>query len=70
MPGYKVSGKPFAGMEKGEATAVFWRPGAGRSLVGIRVVLAEVSEERVRELVEHAWRNKAPKRVIAAYDGT
>jgi hypothetical protein len=27
-----------------------------------------VSEERVQELIEHAWRNTAPKRVVAAYD--
>ena len=45
-----------------------WRPGAGKSLVGLRVDLAKVSEERVRELVELAWRNKARKRVAAAYD--
>jgi hypothetical protein len=32
------------------------------------VDLANVSEERVQELVERAWRNKAPKRVVAAYD--
>lgn len=45
-----------------------WRPGARKSLVGLRVDLAKVSPERVQELVEHAWRNKAPKRVVAAYD--
>ncbi len=45
-----------------------WRPGARKSLVGLRVDLAKVSEERVQELVEHAWRNKAPKRVVSAYD--
>lgn len=45
-----------------------WRPGARKSLVGLRVDLAKVSQERVQELVEHAWRNKAPKRVVSAYD--
>ncbi len=45
-----------------------WRPGARKSLVGLRVDLAKVSEERVQELVEHAWRNKAPKRAVSAYD--
>ncbi len=44
------------------------RPGARKSLVGLRVDLAKVSEERVRELVEHAWRNKAPQRLVSAYD--
>jgi hypothetical protein len=89
VPSFKVMGKPFAGMEKGETTAVFsisheeaakavadapatyeevWRPGATKSFVGLRVDLAKVSEERVQELVEHAWRNKAPKRMVAAYD--
>lgn len=89
QPVFKVGGKPFAGGEKGETTAVFsvsreeaatavaddpatyeevWRPGATRSFVGLRTDLAKVSEERVQELIEHAWRNKAPKRVVAAYD--
>jgi hypothetical protein len=39
-----------------------------RSFVGLRTDLTKVSEERVQELIEHAWRNKAPKRVVAAYD--
>jgi hypothetical protein len=38
------------------------------SSVFIRVDVAKVSAERVQELVEHAWRNKAPRRVVAAYD--
>ena len=45
-----------------------WRNAATRSFVGLRVHLVAVGEERVRELVEHAWRNKAPKRLVAAYD--
>jgi hypothetical protein len=36
--------------------------------VGLRVDFAKVSEERVQELVERAWWNKARKRVVAAYD--
>jgi hypothetical protein len=89
VPGFKVMGKAFAGMEKGETTAVFsisheeaatavaddpatyeevWRPGATKSFLGVRVDLAKVSEGRVQELVEHAWRNKAPKRMVAEYD--
>jgi hypothetical protein len=43
-----------------------WRN--GRFFVGLRVDLAEVTHERMRELVEHAWRNRAPKRLIAEYD--
>lgn len=89
VPGYKVSGKAFAGMDKGEQTAVFsirqeeaaaavaaepsmyeevWRNAATRSFVGLRVDLAKVSKEHVRDLIERAWRNKAPRRVVAAYD--
>jgi hypothetical protein len=43
-----------------------WRN--GRIFVGLRVDLAKVAHERMRELVEHAWRNRAPKRLIAEYD--
>ena len=43
-----------------------WR--SGRIFVGLRVDLAEVTEDRMRELVEHAWRNRAPKRLVAEYD--
>jgi hypothetical protein len=45
-----------------------WRTAATKMWVGLRVDLAKVSEERVQELVERAWWNKAPKRVVAAYD--
>jgi hypothetical protein len=45
-----------------------WRPGATKSFVGVRVDLARVSEERVRELIERAWRTKAPRRLLGAYD--
>ncbi|QKG19622.1 MmcQ/YjbR family DNA-binding protein [Actinomadura verrucosospora] len=89
LPSFKVRGRPFAGVEKGEATAVFsvteeeaaaavaadpavfeevWRTAGTRIFVGLRADLAKVTGERVAELVEHAWRNKAPKRVVAAYD--
>lgn len=44
-----------------------WR--SGRIFVGLRVDLAQVTEKRMQELIEHAWRNRAPKRLIAAYDG-
>ncbi|WBB68305.1 MmcQ/YjbR family DNA-binding protein [Micromonospora sp. WMMD812] len=44
-----------------------WRQ--GRIFVGLRVDLARVSKERMQELIEHAWRNRAPKRLVAEYDG-
>jgi hypothetical protein len=43
-----------------------WRN--GRVFVGLRVDLAKVAQERMQELIEHAWRNRAPKRLVAAYD--
>jgi hypothetical protein len=43
-----------------------WRD--GRIFVGLRVDLARVAQERMRELIEHAWRNRAPKRLVAEYD--
>lgn len=45
-----------------------WRMAATKSFVGLRVQLDKVSKERVQELVEHAWRNRAPKKVVDAYD--
>ncbi|RAY13818.1 hypothetical protein DPM19_19415 [Actinomadura craniellae] len=48
-----------------------WRNGGrngSRIFVGLRVDLAEVTGERMQELIEHAWRNRAPKRLVAAYD--
>ncbi|HEX6497800.1 MAG TPA: MmcQ/YjbR family DNA-binding protein [Micromonosporaceae bacterium] len=43
-----------------------WRNGS--IFVGLRIDLAKVSAERVAELIERAWRNKAPKRLVTAYD--
>ncbi|HEY1180032.1 MAG TPA: MmcQ/YjbR family DNA-binding protein [Phytomonospora sp.] len=45
-----------------------WRKTARMTFVGLRVELDKVGEDRITELVEQAWRNKAPKRVIAAFD--
>lgn len=36
--------------------------------VGLRADLTRIPEDRVRELVAHAWRHRAPKRLVAAYD--
>ena len=44
-----------------------WR-NQGEIFVGLRVDLSRVGSERFRTLLEYAWRNKAPKRLIAAYD--
>lgn len=45
---------------------VVWRN--ERIFVGVRANLATASEDRVKELIEQAWRNKAPKRLVTARD--
>lgn len=42
----------------------------GKRLSGVRVDLARADAGRLAELVEEAWRRRAPKRVVAAYDAT
>lgn len=47
------------------------RPGPrrwGRRPCGVRVTPAAADGARVRELLAEAWRRKAPKRVVAAFD--
>ena len=89
LPSFKVRGKPFAGVEKGGATAIVsvdqaeaeavvaaepegfeevWRNANGRIFVGLRVDLSRVAAGHMEELVGKAWRHKAPKRLVAAYD--
>jgi hypothetical protein len=55
-----------AAAEQPDVYAEVWRN--GRIFVGLRVDLAKVAEPRMRELIEHAWRNRAPKRLVAEYD--
>lgn len=62
-------------LDEGEArAAVPGSPGAcselwwGKRLTGVRLDLAEADPAQVRELLEDAWRRRAPKRVAAAYD--
>lgn len=48
---------------------VVWRThGESRIFVGLRVDLGKVSAPTLQSLVEGAWRNKAPKRLVAAFD--
>jgi hypothetical protein len=44
------------------------RRDARRSFLGLQVQLAAVTEERVKELIEDAWRQQAPKRLAAQFD--
>lgn len=43
------------------------RQDARRSFLGLQVRLSEVAPERVRALVEEAWRQQAPRRLVAQY---
>ena len=40
----------------------------GKRLAALRVVLHHVDEGHARELIEEAWRRKAPKRLLATSD--
>ena len=40
----------------------------GVKLAGVRVTLANADSARVRELLEEAWRRKAPKRLVQVLD--
>lgn len=40
----------------------------GRQVRGLRVRLAAVTDPRVAELLDGAWRRKAPRRLISQYD--
>ena len=48
---------------------VIHRSDARRSFLGLSVRLTAVSEDRVHELIEHAWRHQAPRRLVLAHDG-
>ena len=55
-----------AAAEQADVYEEVWRN--GRFFVGLRVFLTRVTEQRMQELIEHAWRNRAPKRLVAEYD--
>jgi hypothetical protein len=40
----------------------------GKQVRGLRVLLAAAPTDRVRELLADAWRRKAGKRLVAAFD--
>ncbi|MEP7023450.1 MAG: MmcQ/YjbR family DNA-binding protein [Actinomycetota bacterium] len=40
----------------------------GKRVSGVRVRLAAAPQARVQELIEDAWRRKAPKRLVADFD--
>ena len=44
------------------------RMDARRTFLGLQVQLGKVCTERIGSLVEEAWRQQAPKRLVAEYD--
>ena len=42
----------------------------GKRLAGVRVDLGEAPADVVVELLEEAWRRRAPRRLVAAYDAS
>lgn len=44
------------------------RQDARRSFLGLRAELGSIPPERIRDLVERAWRYQAPKRLAADYE--
>jgi hypothetical protein len=51
-----------------EDPAVFGELWWGKKLGGLQVALGAADPTRVAELLEDAWRRKAPKRAVAAHD--
>ena len=46
-----------------------WRThGSERIFVGLRIQLSQLSPERCQDLIERAWRHRAPARLAASYD--
>ncbi|HSZ42582.1 MAG TPA: MmcQ/YjbR family DNA-binding protein [Trebonia sp.] len=89
VPVFKVRGRTFLGLGKGETSAVFCiseqqadqdaaadpgvctavrRGDARKSFLGLQVDIGRVPAERVRSLVEQAWRQQAPVRLVAERD--
>jgi hypothetical protein len=54
-----------AAAEDADAFELLWW---GKKLSGLSVTLAAVDRDRLHELLDDAWRRKAPKRLAAEYD--
>jgi hypothetical protein len=50
------------------AFAAVRRQDSRRSFLGLQAELGGLSPERARDLAEQAWRQQAPKRLVAGYD--
>lgn len=51
-----------------EDSSVYEEVWRGESFAGLRIDLTQAPAGRVRELVEQAWRHRAPRRLVATYD--
>ncbi|HXP21703.1 MAG TPA: MmcQ/YjbR family DNA-binding protein [Streptosporangiaceae bacterium] len=40
----------------------------GRQVRGVRILLAAAAAERVTELIDDAWRRRAPRQLVAEFD--
>jgi hypothetical protein len=56
--------KAFAADNPDAFEELFW----GKKLCGVRVRLSHAPAADIEELLESAWRRKAPKRVVADFD--
>jgi hypothetical protein len=61
-------GEPEARASAEEAPDVVELLWWGRKLSGVQVFLEQADEGLVRELLEDAWRRRAPRRLVEAYD--
>ncbi len=41
----------------------------GKYLIGVRFALAKISAKQLKQVIELAWRTKAPKKLIRAFHG-
>ena len=51
-----------------EAPSTFEKLFWGKRLIGVRVKLSAADADLLRDLLEDAWRRKAPKRIVATFD--
>ncbi|WP_203922121.1 MmcQ/YjbR family DNA-binding protein [Rugosimonospora africana] len=51
-----------------DSCAAVRRQDARRSFLGLEVNLGDVDAKRIRDLVERAWRQQAPKKLVAQRD--
>ncbi|PRY01927.1 helix-hairpin-helix protein [Allonocardiopsis opalescens] len=84
MPSFSVRGKGFAVLDRRDAVLLHLPAEAVErvlaeyptgerlerrgTLLGVRLPLADIDGQRLNGLAAEAWRHRAPKRLVAAYD--